>query len=314
MTDTTDTTHDEMPDQDLEDPQDGAELSRDMARPEVEQRALEVRSVYEGLVAMARTREKMHRTNGRRADAMRFDLTAHSVTVGGTFIVNAGVLRMPVLETASARVDLSGLPWLTEEERGIDPRRLFTDHYLSRPDGSERYMACNFPAKDVDDLTDGEMLAAMPRAEARVRLEAWMLCAALDGTLERYVRAQGDLDESGWWWAAPDDGLGARLVVKTRWWRRTAADTPRLMDDGQLRRLMGGGHHTAVRARAVRPGHAGGHAHDAPGRVARGGGLQAADALEVLRPRSGHMRGQQAGGVRGDGADAQPLTGFHPKA
>ena len=67
-----------------------------------------------------------------------------------------------------------------------------------------------------------------------------MLCAALDGTLERYVRAQGDLDESGWWWAAPDDGLGARLVVKTRWWRRTAADTPRLMDDGQLRRLMDG--------------------------------------------------------------------------
>ena len=210
--------------QDVQDPQDTAELSSDMAEPKIEQQELRVKSVYEGLVRMARTHGKLYRTNGRRADMVRFDLTTHSVFVGNAFIVHAGVLKLPVLETAALKVDMTGLPWLTEEEQRLDPLLLFREHYLSRPNGSEKYMSSNFLAKDIDEMTDDEIAQGMPRGEARVRLEAWILCASLDGTLERYVRAQPNWREGSWWWSPVDNPARnantPQLVIKTNWWRR----------------------------------------------------------------------------------------------
>lgn len=202
------------------DPQDTAVLSDDMAEPKVEQREIKVRSVYEGLVEMAKTHGKLYRTNGKRADMMKFDLTAHSVFVGNAFIVHHGALRMTTLETASAKVELGGLPWLTPEEEKLDPVELFRMHYYSRPNGSEKYMSSNFPAKDIDDLSDDEIAQGEPRAEARVRLEAWILCASLNGTLERYVKSQPTWREGSWWWSpAPEGQTGTQLVIKSYWWR-----------------------------------------------------------------------------------------------
>ncbi len=206
------------------DPQDTATLSDAMDEPKPVQEFVAARSVYEGLVAIGSSAGKLYGTNGRRADTMKFDLTAHSAFVGNSFVVKAGVLRLCGLETATRKVDLCGLPWLTEEERGLDPVRLFDEHYRSRPNGSERYMASNFKAKELDEMTDDEVAAGTPRAEARVRLEAWMLCASLDGTLERYVRSQANWRDGSWWWTPEGESKEPKLVVKTDWWLRPRAD------------------------------------------------------------------------------------------
>lgn len=201
------------------DPQDTAVLSDDMTEPKVEQQEIKVRSVYEGLVEVAKTHGKLYRTNGKRADMMKFDLTTHSVFVGNAFIVHHGYLRMDTLETASAKVELGFLPWLTQEEEKLDPVELFRRHYYSSPNGSEKYMSSNFPAKDIDDMSDDEIAQGEPRAEARVRLEAWILCAALNGTLERYVKSQPTWREGSWWWSPfPEGQAGTQLVIKSCWW------------------------------------------------------------------------------------------------
>lgn len=204
-----------------QDPQDTAVLSDDMTEPKVEQREVKVASVYAGLVEIAKTHGKLYRTNGKRADMMKFDLTTHSAFVGNAFIVHHGMLRQGVLETASTRINLSGLPWLTPEEQKLDPTYLFREHYYSRPNGSEKYMSSNFPAKDIDEMSDDEIARGAPRGEARVRLEAWMLCAGIDGTLERYVKSQPTWKEGSWWWSpAPAGEAEDQLVIKTAWWKR----------------------------------------------------------------------------------------------
>lgn len=221
-----------------QDPQDTAELSADMAEPEVVQVEVKVGSVYSGLVEIAKTCGKLYRTNGRRADMMKFDLTSHSVFVGNAFIVHHGRLRMPVLETASTKVDLTGLPWLTPKEQKLDPVKLFAEHYMSRPNGAEKYMSSNFPAIDIDEMSDDEISRGMPRGEARVRLEAWMLCAGIDGTLERYVTSQPGWRDGSWWWCpCPSGQADTQLVVKTEWWQKEAPMptlTPRLAQPGYL--------------------------------------------------------------------------------
>lgn len=226
-----------------QDPQDTAVLSDDMAEPKPVQQEVRVRSVYEGLVEIAKTHGKLYRTNGKHADMMKFDLTAHSVFVGNVFIIHNGTLKQTVLETSTAKIDLTGLPWLTQEERRLDPVALFKDHYLSRPNGSERYMLSNFPAKDVDEMGDDEIAAGMPRSEARIRLEAWMLCAALDGTLRSYVTRQPNWLPGNWWWSPPDEESlsvdGQQLVIKTDWWARKTVPIPRLvMFDGKNRHIV----------------------------------------------------------------------------
>lgn len=206
--------------QELEDPQDSAELSDSMSEARPPQLELHPKSVYEGLVAIASTHGKLYRTNGRRADMVKFDLTAHSAFVGNLFIVHFGRLAQPVLETAALKVDITGLPWLTGAEQGIDPAKLYRAHYLSRPNGSEKFMASNFPAKDVDEMTDDEIAQGESRSVARVKLEAWILCASLDGTLERVVTSSPTWREGSWWWSpAATDQDETQLVVKTDWWR-----------------------------------------------------------------------------------------------
>lgn len=209
-----------------QDPQDNAVLSEDMAEPAVEQQTIMALSVYDALVQIGRSHGKLYRTSGKRADLIRFDLTTHSVFAGNTFIILRGEVKMPVLETAMYRVDITGLPWLTEDERKIDPVKLFEIHYKSRPNGSEKFMLCNFPAADVDDLTDDEIVQGVPRNEARIALEAWVLCAAMDDTLRKYVESQPNWKPGNWWWSPDgDEHNDKELVIKTDWWR--AADVKR---------------------------------------------------------------------------------------
>lgn len=206
--------------QELQDPQDTAAFSPDMTERKIVQEEVRCKSVFDALVEVGRRGGKLYRTNGKRADLMRFDLTTHSVFAGSTFIIQRAKVRMPVLETAAVKVSLEGLPWLTQFERDIEPGILFTTHYLSRPNGSEAFAACNFPAANVDDLTDDQVISGVPRTEARIRLEAWMLCAALDGTLERYVTRQPNYRPDSFFWSpATGDEIADKLVVKHDWWR-----------------------------------------------------------------------------------------------
>lgn len=216
-----------------QDPQDTAILLDTIPQEEL-QHTVPVKSVYEGLVALSSDGGKLYRTHGHRAGFMRFDLTAHSVFVGNTFIISNGVLKMPVLETASKYIDLTGLPWLTEEERKLDPLDLYDNHWLSRPNGAEKFIYSNFPAQDIDEMSDDDMLRGANRNEARVRLEAWILCAALDGTLKKYVTSQPGWVDGHWWWSPTSaEGNNARrknkskpaIVVRTEWWRDASTGT-----------------------------------------------------------------------------------------
>lgn len=235
-------TSETLEEQEMQDPQDTAELSSDMAEPKPVQREMRPKSVYEGLVAIASTHGKLYRTNGRHADMVKFDLTSHSAFVGNLFIIHFCRLAHPVLETATLKVDMTGLPWLTEEEQKIDPARLFASHYLSRPNGTERFMESNFPAKDVDEMTDDEIAQGEPRSEARVKLEAWILCASLDGTLENVVTSSPTWREGNWWWSpAPAGQDGTQLVVKTYWWRIRDDRIPALVTTPSGERMVSWG-------------------------------------------------------------------------
>lgn len=208
-----------------DDPQDNSGFSQDMDVTKPEQREYVARSVFDGLSEIGLHHGKLFGTGGRRADMLRFDLTAHSVYAGNTCIICRGRLMTGKLETHEVRVLIpDGSPWLTEDEQGMDPKRLFEDHYLSRPNGSEKFMHCNFPAKDVDSMTDDEVIRGIPRSAARIRLEAWMLCAAVDGTLQKYVTGRPDWRPGDEWWSARgDDGHG--LVIKTAWWSHSSCDS-----------------------------------------------------------------------------------------
>lgn len=223
------------------DPQDSAALSDSMDEPKPVQEQVFVRSVYEGLVAIGSSAGKLYGTRGKRADMMKFDLTAHSAFVGNSFIVKDGKVRIGRLETATKLVVLDGLPWLTPEEGQLDPVGLFDEHYRSRPNGSERYMASNFKAKELDEMTDDEVAAGMPRAEARVRLEAWILCASLSGALERYVKSQANWRDGSWWWTPDGESKEPKLVVKTDWWLKPT-------DGGWKLELRGDGHRRVLTA------------------------------------------------------------------
>ena len=223
-------------DQETVDPQDGAKLSSDLVEQKPEQQVIACKSVFDGLVTALGSHCKLFGTNGKHADSVRFDLTTHSAFVGNHFIVTRGRLTRTVLETATVKVDLTGLPWLTENERNNDPVVLFRDHYLSRPNGAEKYMASNFPAKPCDEMTDDEITQGTPRGEARVRLEAWMLCAAIDGTLERYVHSRPGFTDGNWWWANPayKDDPTRNLVIKPAWWNTGRVVEWTIRDHGRL--------------------------------------------------------------------------------
>jgi hypothetical protein len=132
-----------------QDPQDTAVLSNDMAEPKPEQETIRVKSVYEGLVRIAMTHGKLYRTNGRKADMLKFDLTAHSVFAGNAFIVHNGTLKMTVLETATAKIDLAcrceklGIPLIASMGTGnkLDPTRFeVADIYDTSVDPLARVM------------------------------------------------------------------------------------------------------------------------------------------------------------------------------
>ena len=203
-----------------QDPQDTAVLQDDMPEAKPEQKTLSISSVYEGLVELAKTHGKLYRTNGKRADMLKFDLITGSVFVGNLYIIHRGMVVTPRLETAGVKMDLSFRPWLTDDERKIDPRELFRNHYLSRPNGSEKYILSNFPAKDIDEMTDDEISTGENRNEARIKLEAWILCATLDGTLEKFVKSQPDWHDGDWWWGDMHGRTKEpQLVIKTAWWQ-----------------------------------------------------------------------------------------------
>jgi hypothetical protein len=129
-------------------------------------------------------------------------------------------------------------------------------------------MASNFPAKDIDEMSDDEIAQGMPRGEARVRLEAWLLCASLDGTLKRYVEAQPTWRPGSWWWAPkPEDQDRPQLVVKTDWWM-TEEPMPMLVPCGEEWELRTAeGRHVAQLAPGTSPSEA--RAMQVAGQLAR---------------------------------------------
>ena len=217
-------------------PQDVSVPSEDMTDAETPREEYLAKSVYDGLVRIGRCRGKLYGTGGRRANMMRFDLTSHCVFAGNCCLLRRGELLKRELETSSVKVTFpEGIPWLTCDERNCDPETLYDTHYLSRPNGSEKFMHSNFPAKDVDEMSDDELTAGVPRDEARIRLEAWVLCAALDGTLEGYVTGKPNWKPGSIWWSRHDKGNEHELVIRTEWWRKAP---PRKM---QLSAMKDGG-------------------------------------------------------------------------
>ena len=209
-----------------------------------EKPVVRAKSVYEALVTACGTHSRLYGATGRHADMVVFNLVDKSAYVGSLYLVKYGRLCANVIETASVRVEVDGDRWLTDDERMIDPVSLYTDHWHSVEDGGSRFRRCNFPAKPTDEMSDDEIRRGMCRAEARVRLEAWILCAGIDGTLLNYVlAASGKTQASELGWYFSPRGKSAReddaLVIPRAWWtgRRRAFD---LRSDNGRTRIMDG--------------------------------------------------------------------------
>lgn len=200
-------------------------------------------SIYSGLVALAKLKETVKGTNKKRSDMMWFDITQKSIHLGSAEIMSYATLVKPVLECETATVDMSETKtWLTDEERRLDVFELYEQHYNSCPDGRETKMLSHFSAKHVDDLTDDEVITGMSRGEARVRLEAWLLCAGVDGTLEKFVTSQPNWRTGLKWWMRAGDSGPRSPVIWTTWWKTPGCrnlESVKVKDGGRTLRLEG---------------------------------------------------------------------------
>lgn len=178
-------------------------------------------SVYDALCRLLGEHVKLYGTGGKYADYAKFDFDERSLYVGKTRIICLGKIHVSKLETCHAVVSLKGtdgtaLPWMTPAEARLDPRELYARYAKSVPSSADKYVEGNFPALEIDDLTDDEMISGLPRGKARINLEAWIFCASMNGALKRFVESNGKLNSTYWYWEDSDRrGLG--LVILTRW-------------------------------------------------------------------------------------------------
>ena len=123
-----------------------------------------------------------------RSDKIHIDLCKKTIKIGRKIIIDSGqVVVNKVFDN-----DFTEL--LTES---LDIDELYKQYKYSIPserDDRRHY----FKALSVNQLTDEQLVVGMPRLEARIRLEAYILLASLTGELQWK-------NPQHWYWVGEDE-------------------------------------------------------------------------------------------------------------
>lgn len=121
------------------------------------------------------------------SDKIHIDLCNKTIKVGRTVIIDSG-------QTIKNKVFGNDFVELLTEELNID--ELYEQYKYSMPserDNRRHY----FKALSASQLTDEQLVTGMPRLEARIRLEAYILLASMTDKLQWHNPAH-------WYWVGQD--------------------------------------------------------------------------------------------------------------
>lgn len=110
-------------------------------------------------------------------DKIHIDLVKKNLRVGKKLIIENGDLTQHKIKVGDDKYDWEHLLTL-EQCRSLD--ELYADYKYSVPserDNGKHY----FKALSANELSDAQLVCNMPRLEARVRLEAYILLACMAG-------------------------------------------------------------------------------------------------------------------------------------
>lgn len=136
---------------------------------------------YEALINIAQNQyEKIY-----------IDLSNKTAKVGRQVIIDCGIVTRNKIIVGS---DVYEFDDLISETQDIN--KLYHQYKYSMPserDNGRHY----FKALGVNQLTDAQLVVGMPRLEARIRLEAYILLASMSGMFKW-------ADDSKWYWKGND--------------------------------------------------------------------------------------------------------------
>ena len=136
---------------------------------------------YEALINIAQNQyEKIY-----------IDLSNKTAKVGRQVIIDCGIVTRNKIIVGS---DVYEFDDLISETQDIN--KLYHQYKYSMPserDNGRHY----FKALGVNQLTDAQLVVGMPRLEARIRLEAYILLASMSGMFKW-------TDDSKWYWKGND--------------------------------------------------------------------------------------------------------------
>lgn len=134
-------------------------------------------------------------------DKIYIDLENKNLKIGRQLVIENGT---PIQN----KMIVNGVEYECDEliNEQLDIDELYKQYKYSLPserDGKRHY----FKALSADLLTDEQMINGMPRLEARVRLEAYVMFAALKGWIQ--MKSQGH-----WFWQSEQD---RDFVILEKW-------------------------------------------------------------------------------------------------
>lgn len=137
--------------------------------------------LYEALVEIARN------THGK----IQIDLCNKTIKVDGHTILKDGKLTQDKIIVGGDTYQINGLIYLP-----LDINQLYKQYKYSLPSERDNHRHY-FKALSANELTDAQMVVGMPRFEARVALEAYILLASINGMLTWP-------NENHWYWQGED--------------------------------------------------------------------------------------------------------------
>lgn len=138
-------------------------------------------TVYEFLIHAARTYSGV--VNGGKTEDIRIDLTRKSIWSDKLCIMRDGKLLRQSVRLENREVcELEGLINF-EGDAYAEIERLYAQYKRSVPNRHVKLNRGYFKALSSDSLTMGELMDNMPRPEARIALEGFILLASVEGLI-----------------------------------------------------------------------------------------------------------------------------------
>ena len=127
----------------------------------------------------------------KQYERIHIDLCNKTIKVGRQIIVENGQVRQNKIIVGSDSYEFDGLI-----ENELDINELYAQYKVSLPSERDRGRHY-FKALSVNELTDTQMVTSLPRLEARIRLESYILLASASRILKWE-------DDSKWFWQGND--------------------------------------------------------------------------------------------------------------